>query len=176
MFCVPRAGDWTVTAEAGEDSDSTLIKVNEKKAYAAALSFGLKVLSDGRTAEEAGAFTPVAGCTMENGCISATMDGAEGNYGYFAGALDITAYSKMTVEIYIAEIKSEKPVLVGVSSVVPATGNYIDNENIFAARLELKVNSQATEYELDLSNVNGEKYISIVAVGSFEISKIVLTK
>ena len=68
------------------------------------------------------------------------------------------------------------------ASVVPVTYDayqivdYIDNENIFAARLELKVNSQATEYELDLSNVNGEKYISIVAVGSFEISKIVLTK
>lgn len=94
-FAVPYAGDWTVKAVQGGNSDSKVISVTEAKAYHVTLSFREYLIENG---VKACTFV-LAGLLEEQGTgFIRFYGGGTGYHEAFAENVDLTKYDHLTVE------------------------------------------------------------------------------
>ena len=169
MFQIPRAGEWTVTAENESSSKSETVDVEESRAYSLDFKFELILFNNGSYAPETGGWSCIDGNKLKITANAPQYERVEAS-GENNSAIDLSSYSTLHVEGISASATSER----GNMSVqiISASGG-----GAVVTTGELRGTSNQTK-TLDISNLSGSYFIQLtISVwsdtdGTLEISKV----
>lgn len=169
MFQIPRAGEWTVTAENESSSKSETVDVEESRAYSLDFKFELILFNNGSHAPETGGWSCIDGKKLKITANAPQYERVDAS-GENNSAIDLSSYSTLHVEGISASATSER----GNMSVqiISASGG-----GAVVTTGELRGTSNQTK-TLDISNLSGSYFIQLTisvwsdTYGTLEISKV----
>lgn len=169
MFQIPRAGEWTVTAENESSSKSETVDVEESRAYSLDFKFELILFNNGSHAPETGGWSCIDGNKLKITANAPQYERVDAS-GENNSAIDLSSYSTLHVEGISASATSER----GNMSVqiISASGG-----GAVVTTGELRGTSNQTK-TLDISNLSGSYFIQLTisvwsdTYGTLEISKV----
>lgn len=164
MFQIPRAGEWTVTAENESSSKSETVNVTESKAYSVDIKFTLILYDSGSEhPETTGTWqvTSSAGeyahdCTITKNAGSMVFTAAYNSTASFSHSLpiDMSGYATLHILGKFDNKSTGESGTVGVS-----TSN--SGEEFNASVSMSGIDSGNVQRDVDLSNVNTNAYFKI---------------
>ena len=159
MFQIPRAGEWTVTAENESSSKSETVNVTEEKAYTASLGFALILFENGSYDPATGGWTSIT----QNKLRLDHTDGDPYQESYrdltTNKAVDLSGYN--TLNFHVVSAYNRYHVEVGTSN------SKANNSSSMTARKEIPSDKQVNDetMSVDISKINSA-YIKL-CVGSY---------
>lgn len=170
LFIVPTAGEWTVSiSQSGQEPKSQTVNVNESKAYVIELIFGLYLYKDGDKLDGVGGTWAVKNEYQGGGIVSTQYEddrailsfrGKDGSYtsaGFWYKNYDLTDFKKL-----VAVVDTSKQ-LAGLTFIGLVVSNSITGTPLTSpvASVLFQKDSGINTYELDVSNITGDKYLGI---------------
>ena len=164
MFQIPRAGEWTVTAENESSSKSKTVNITESRAYTVDIKFTLVLYDSGSEYPESTGEWSVTSSSGENADACSITKNAK-NMDFFAGyhstasfshsqPIDMSGYATLHILGKFDDKSSGESGTVGVS-----TSN--SGEEFNASVSMSGIDSGNVQRDVDLSNVNTNAYFKI---------------
>lgn len=170
LFIVPYAGEWVVTiSQSGQEAKSQTVIVTESKAYVIELIFGLYLYKDGDKLDGVGGTWTTKNEYQNGGIVSTQYEadrailsfrGLDGRYtsaGFWYKNYDLTDFKKLVAVVDTSKQLADRT-FIGLVVSNSITGTPLTSP---VASVLFQKDSGINTYELDVSNITGEKYLGI---------------